>query len=134
MLLIVLGGTIMPDKEKERGILESIILAGIGAVAKSAESAGELLEELVKKGELTVEQGKALNEELKHDIKAKVSATTKKVQSSAVSGFVNNMHKLTPEELANIREKMAELDKTVECSDEATECSCDSEKSENAED
>ena len=107
----------MPDKEKERGILESIILAGIGAVAKSAESAGELLEELVKKGELTVEQGKALNEELKHGIKEKVSATTKKVQSSAVSGFVNNMHKLTPEELANIRDKMAELEKTAEDTD-----------------
>ena len=107
----------MPDKEKERGILESIILAGIGAVAKSAESAGELLEELVKKGELTVEQGKALNDELKHGIKAKVNETTKKVQATAVSGFVNNMHKLTPEELANIREKMDELEKASEDSE-----------------
>jgi len=109
----------MPDKE--RGILESVILAGIGAVAKSAESAGELLEELVKKGELTVEQGKALNEELKHGIKEKVSATSKKVQSSAVSGFVNKMHQLTPEELAKIREKMDELEKTAEDSESATE-------------
>jgi len=122
----------MPDKEKERSILESIVLAGIGAVAKSAESAGELLEELVKKGELTVEQGKALNEELKHGIKNKVEKTTKKVQSSAVSGFVNNMHKLTPEELAKVRERITELEKTVD-EPEASDGSEDSEKPENSE-
>jgi len=107
--------------ENERNGLEKIILAGIGAITKTAESAGELLEDLVKKGELTVEQGKALNEELKHNIKetvsnatqkvqSKVGETTQKVQSSAVSSFVNNMDRLTPEELAEIRARMDELD------------------------
>jgi len=117
----------MPDKEKERSILENIVLAGIGAVAKSAESAGELLEELVKKGELTVEQGKALNEELKHGIKEKVNKTSKKVQSTAVSGFVSNMHKLTPEELTKIRERIDELEKSAPDSENAEEGSEDSE-------
>jgi len=55
--------------ENEQTSLEKIILAGIGAITKTAETAGELLEELVKKGELTVEQGKAINEELKHGFK-----------------------------------------------------------------
>ena len=53
--------------EVEKNSLEKIILAGIGAITKTAETAGELLEELVKKGELTIEQGKALNEELKYN-------------------------------------------------------------------
>ena len=57
--------------ENEQSSLEKIILAGIGAITKTAETAGELLEELVKKGELTIEQGKALNEELKHGFKDK---------------------------------------------------------------
>ena len=96
--------------ENDRSNLEKIILAGIGAITKTAETAGELLEELVKKGELTVEQGKAINEELKHNIKEKVNEATQTVQSKAVSGFVNNMDQLTPEELAKIREKIDELE------------------------
>ena len=96
--------------EEERDSLEKIILAGLGAIAKTAESAGDLLDELVKKGELTIEQGQALNAELKHEIKTTVSEAAQKVQSSAVSGIVANMDRLTPEELAKIREKIDELE------------------------
>ena len=96
--------------ETERNSLEKIILAGIGAITQTAENAGDLLEELVKKGELTLEQGKALNEELKHGIKEGVSNATQAVQSSAVSKFVDNMDRLTPEELATIRAKMDEME------------------------
>lgn len=60
----------MAGNEK-RNSLEKIVLAGIGAVATTAEKAKEVLEELVNKGELTVKQGKVTNEELKHDIKSK---------------------------------------------------------------
>lgn len=49
--------------------LRKLILAGIGAVAATKEKSEGILDELVKKGELTVEQGKVLNEELKHNIK-----------------------------------------------------------------
>lgn len=51
--------------------MKKLILAGIGAAATTAEKSEELLEELVRKGELTVEQGKALNQELKHTVKEK---------------------------------------------------------------
>ncbi|WEV53178.1 phasin family protein [Bifidobacterium sp. ESL0798] len=46
--------------------LRTIVLAGIGAMATTAEKGQEIVDALVKKGELTVEQGKALNTELKH--------------------------------------------------------------------
>lgn len=49
--------------------VRKLILAGIGAVAATKEKSEIILDELVKKGELTVEQGKVLNEELKHNIK-----------------------------------------------------------------
>jgi polyhydroxyalkanoate synthesis regulator phasin len=52
--------------ENEQSSLEKIILAGVDAITKTAETAGELIEELVKKGELNVAHGKTLNEELKH--------------------------------------------------------------------
>ena len=52
--------------------MKKILLAGIGAVATTAESAKDIVDDLVKKGELTVEQGKVVNEELKHKAKDKL--------------------------------------------------------------
>ena len=52
--------------------LKKVLLAGIGAVAVTAEKSKEVVEDVVKKGELTVEQGKVLNEELKHNVAEKL--------------------------------------------------------------
>jgi polyhydroxyalkanoate synthesis regulator phasin len=46
--------------------LRNLLLAGVGTVAFSLEKAMEIIDELVKKGELTVNQGKELNQELKN--------------------------------------------------------------------
>jgi polyhydroxyalkanoate synthesis regulator phasin len=62
-----MGFMYMPENEKID--LEKVILAGVDAITKTAETAGELIEELVKKGELNVGHGKTLNEELKHEPK-----------------------------------------------------------------
>ena len=56
--------------------LKTIFLAGIGAVATGAEKGQEVVDKLVEKGELTVAQGKALNEELKRKAKDVGSQTT----------------------------------------------------------
>lgn len=49
--------------------IRKLILAGVGAVAVTKEKSEAVVRDLIKKGELTVEQGKVLNEELKHNIK-----------------------------------------------------------------
>ena len=54
--------------------LKKVFLAGVGAVATTAETAKEIVDDLVTKGELTVEQGKVLNEELKRRIKLRNTA------------------------------------------------------------
>jgi len=100
----------MPDEEKSN--LEKIIMAGVDAITKTAENAGDILNDLVTRGELTVEQGKALNEELKHTVKESVDAAAKSVQSTAISHFINNMDKFSPEELERIRAKIDELEKS----------------------
>ncbi|RSX55172.1 cytosolic protein [Bifidobacterium dolichotidis] len=46
--------------------LRKVFLAGVGALATTAEKGSEIINDLVKKGELTVSQGKELNEELSH--------------------------------------------------------------------
>ena len=46
------------DMEKLSEGLKKILLAGIGTVAVTAEKSKDVLDEMVKRGELTVEQGK----------------------------------------------------------------------------
>ncbi|MCH4160036.1 phasin family protein [Bifidobacterium sp.] len=45
--------------------LRKVFLAGVGALATGVEKSQEIIDDLVKKGEITVEQGKELNTELK---------------------------------------------------------------------
>lgn len=47
--------------------LHKVLLAGIGALATGVEKSQEIIDSLVKKGELTVEQGRILNTELKRN-------------------------------------------------------------------
>lgn len=49
--------------------LRKLILAGVGAAAATREKSEVIFQELVRKGELTVEQGRVLNEELKHNLR-----------------------------------------------------------------
>ena len=49
--------------------LRKLILAGVGAAAATKEKSEIIFQELVRKGELTVEQGRVLNEELKHNLR-----------------------------------------------------------------
>ena len=49
--------------------LRKLILAGVGVAAATKEKSEVIFQELVRKGELTVEQGRVLNEELKHNLR-----------------------------------------------------------------
>ena len=84
--------------------IKKILLAGIGAVATTTEKSKELLDEMVKKGELTVEQGKVLNEELKHNIKKtmkeKVSVSVKVSDPEELDEL---LEKMTPEQITRLK-------------------------------
>ena len=87
--------------------VKKLLLAGIGAVAVTAEKSKDLLDEMVEKGELTVEQGKVLNEELKHNIKKTVKENVntgeKKTAAEEVSELLD---KMTPEQIAALKEQI----------------------------
>lgn len=90
--------------EKFSDNIKKIILAGIGAVAVTAEKSKDLLDEMVEKGELTVEQGKVLNEELKHNIRKTVKKTeSEKPSADVISDLLDRM---TPEEIAALKEQI----------------------------
>ena len=83
--------------------LKKIFLAGVGAVAMTAEKSKEVIEDLVKKGEITIEQGKALNEELKHNIVDKLS------QPRSAEKISEDLEKLNSEDLEALKAKIEAL-------------------------
>lgn len=82
--------------------LKKIFLVGIGAMATSTEKCKEIIDELVKKGEVTVEQGKILNEELKRSIKEKEN----EISDEKISKVLSEINKMSPEEVEKLKNKL----------------------------
>ena len=94
--------------------LKKILLVGIGTAAVTAEKSKEILDELVRKGELTVEQGKVLNQELKHNIKSTVKTAADSVKENAArkneqEELKATISKLTPEQLAAVKAQIESM-------------------------
>ena len=94
--------------------LKKILLVGIGTAAVTAEKSKEILDELVRKGELTVEQGKVLNQELKHNIKSTVKTAADSVKENAArkneqEELKATISKLTPEQLAAVKAQIERM-------------------------
>lgn len=88
--------------------LKKIFLFGVGAMAITAEKSKILIDELVQKGEITVEQGKILNEELKHNIKETIRDTmaVKPETPPTADSVVAGLDKMTPDEIQKIKDKL----------------------------
>lgn len=92
------------------GGLRKVFLAGVGAVASTAENAKELIDDLVEKGELTVAQGRMLNEELKHTAKEKVKKHISVTVTRNYTDAMNSVDQMTEEELNALKEKIAQTE------------------------
>ncbi|MGI6109763.1 MAG: phasin family protein [Eubacteriaceae bacterium] len=79
--------------------LKKVFLAGVGAVSMTAETASKLTNELIKKGEMTVEQGKAINEELKNSLNTSS-------EPDSVESVLSAAGKLTPEQKQELIDKL----------------------------
>lgn len=108
--------------------VRKLLLAGVGAVASTADKGQEIFDDLVKKGELTVEQGKALNQELKHTVKEGVKKDEKKEEGSSekqdAEAKKEDDSRLTKEDLGKLvagmtAEELEELKKKIQETEEA---------------
>ena len=90
--------------------LKKLLLAGVGTVAVTAEKSKEILDELVKKGELTVEQGKVLNQELKHNIKETIKTKTTPAPKAPKEDIKDTHAKLSPKQLAELKEQIHKME------------------------
>lgn len=93
---------VVPIMADIRDGFKDIFLAGVGALAYGGERANELVNNLIEKGELTVEQGKELNTELQH----KANETFGQVRDEALAAQLKAM---TPEQRAEFVAKVNEL-------------------------
>ena len=91
---------------------KDIFLAGVGVMAITGEKTKELVDQLISKGELTVDQGRQINTELKH--KAEQAVAT--VRYDALEA---RMAAMTPEERAEFAAKAAEIAARVDAQEKA---------------
>jgi polyhydroxyalkanoate synthesis regulator phasin len=94
----------MADGYKLGDGLKKLVLAGIGAVAETTEKSSELIDNLAKKGEITVEQGKELNKELKHNLRQTIDRNQKKPDGSDDIGV--KLAGMTMDELDALKTKI----------------------------
>ena len=90
--------------------LKKAFLFGVGAIAKTREKSKKLIDELIERGALTVEQGKTLNEELKHNLQEKIIEKEKELNSDLISQ-IKDMKNLSDEDIKILKDKIAEIEK-----------------------
>ncbi len=105
--------SIAPEREETTMAMDKIgdglkkfLLVGIGAAATTVEKSSQIVDELIKKGEITVEQGKELNKELQNNVKKTMDA--RKADAATVE---EKLAKMSSDELAALKQKIAEAEK-----------------------
>lgn len=101
--------------------LKTILLAGVGVVAKTAEVTKDVVDDLVKQGSITVEEGKVLAEQMKDKAAARRAET-----------ILNAVVKMTPEERADLWAKVQQRDAEAEAAADAAVAEAEAEAAEAA--
>ena len=101
---------------------KKLTLAAIGAGAITYEKTSEILGHLVEKGEITVDEGKIINSELKHNVKESVTNQKEIVKEAAqkVKEEAEEKHAMRDENTAKTIDQAA-----VEAVDEAAKAAKD---------
>ena len=95
--------------------VKKVLLAGIGTAAVTAEKSKEVLDKMAERGEAAVEQGKVLNQELRHNIKKTVKENVNvSVRTSSPEELDELLDKMTPEQMALLKQRIDEMEKKRE--------------------
>ena len=115
--------------------IRKLILAGIGAAAMTKEKGESVLHDLVKKGELTVEQGKVLNEELRRNVKEAIRDNVTVHVVTPSDDLMSAVDDMDDDALAALKERIraAEEVRKAAPAEEKAEAPCCCDKAEEAE-
>ena len=91
------------------------------AFLASAEVTKDILEKMIEKGERTVEHGKVLNQELKHNAKQKVKEHVSIQVTKKYDKAFECVDEMSPEDLALLKERIAKAEALQKEKQEAEE-------------
>ncbi|MBV7276116.1 hypothetical protein I6U48_24830 [Clostridium sp. PL3] len=91
---------------------KNLILAGLGSAAYTYEKASKLVEDMVAKGKLTIDEGKELSEELKRNLKDKVEEVKPLTKEDLIS-ILNQMNFSSKDDLKNIEQRLNTLEEKI---------------------
>ncbi|EJO5348937.1 hypothetical protein NRP93_003084 [Clostridium botulinum] len=96
---------------------KNILLAGIGSAAYTYEKASNLIDEMVKKGKLTINEGKELSKELKRtmdeDKKCKNSSEEKQLTKEDIVSIFNELNFVNKTDLDDINAKIKSIEDKI---------------------
>jgi len=92
--------------------LKKLFLAGVGTASVTYEKASKLIDEMVEKGKLTIEEGKELSEELKKTIKSKKEEYIPIAKDDLTDVF-KKINFVTKDDICEIKERLTKLEDAV---------------------
>ena len=90
--------------------VKKVLLAGIGTAAVTAEKSKEVLDKMAERGEAAVEQGKVLNQELKHNAKKKVKEHVSVEVTKKYDDAFECVDEMSAEDLELLKERIAKAE------------------------
>ena len=90
--------------------IKKAFLASVGAAATTAEVTKDIVEKMIEKGELTVKQGKVLNQELKHNAKKKVKEHVSVEVTKKYDDAFECVDEMSAEDLELLKERIAKAE------------------------
>ncbi|MCT8978731.1 hypothetical protein N4T77_19275 [Clostridium sp. CX1] len=92
--------------------LKNLFLAGIGSAAYTYEKASKLIDDMVAKGKLTIDEGKDLSEELKRNVKDK-TAQYKPLTKEDIISILKEMDYASKTDISIINQRLSVLEEKM---------------------
>lgn len=92
--------------------LKNLFLAGIGSAAYTYEKASKLIDDMVAKGKLTINEGKDLSEELKRNVKDK-TAQYKPLTKEDIISILKEMDYASKTDISIINQRLSVLEEKM---------------------
>lgn len=88
-------------------LFKKVMLLGIGTMAKTYEKANLLVNELIEKGQITVNQGEKLNKELKRIM------DNDEDNNDNMKSYIDNLNLATKSDIENLKKRIENLEKKL---------------------